>query len=239
MNQPLMTFTDVTCRYKVRKGRFKFVYYDALSEISFSIYKGETLGLIGHNGAGKSTLLKLIANILRPNCGQIEHMQPLAISLLSLQLGNAPELSGVDNAIMSALLFGYSKKQALERLPQIIEFSELGDRIHDPLKTYSTGMKARLGFAVAMELSPDILLVDEVLGVGDQAFRIKSTAKMREKMNSGQTVVFVSHQLMTVKALCSRVAWLENGKIKMIGKPDEVLDKYQEYGANNKLPSAN
>lgn len=228
MTTPLLTLDHIGCSYKIRRG-FQFNRYTALSDVSFSLYKGETLGLIGHNGAGKSTLLKIIANILLPDTGRLIYHVPLSISLLSLQLGFSPELNGVDNAIMGGLLLGYPQKEARRLLPQIIEFSELGERIYDPLKTYSTGMRARLGFAVAMMMSPDILLVDEALGVGDADFRTKSTAFMKEKMLSGQTVVFVSHQAPTVKALCSRALWLEHGEVMMIGDTDSVIDAYQQY----------
>lgn len=227
MTTPLLTLENIGCSYRIRKG-FAFDRYTALKDVSLTLHKGETLGLIGHNGAGKSTLLKIISGILLPDVGRVIHHTPLSISLLTLQLGFSPELDGVDNAIMGGLLLGYSKEEALKQLPGIIEFSELGERIHDPLKTYSTGMRARLGFAVAMLMSPDILLVDEALGVGDAAFRAKSTAYMKEKMLSGQTVIFVSHQAQTIKSLCSRVMWLENGEVKMIGETETVISAYQQ-----------
>lgn len=226
MSTPLLTLENVTCSYRIRKNGFKFEQFEALKDISLTIYKGETLGLIGRNGAGKSTLLKIIADIILPNSGRVIHHQPVSVSLLTLQAGFSPELSGVDNAIMGAMLLGYTKSEAEGQLQGIVEFAELGDRIFDPIKTYSTGMKARLGFAVAMQMSPDILLVDEALGVGDAAFREKSTTVMREKMLSGQTVVFVSHMAQVVQKLCTRVIWVENGMIKKAAKTDETLRAY-------------
>lgn len=228
MNKPILTLENINCRYRVRRSGFKLEQHEALRDINLTIHEGETLGIVGNNGAGKSTLLKIIANILIPNSGKVIHHKPLSISLLTLQLGFSPELSGVDNAIMGAMLLGHSKAEAVEHIPEIIEFAELGKRIHDPLKTYSTGMRARLGFAVAMNMSPDILLVDEALGVGDAQFREKSTLMMKEKMLSGQTVVFVSHQAHTIKALCSRVVWLDDCTVKMIGGTDKVVGSYMK-----------
>jgi lipopolysaccharide transport system ATP-binding protein len=199
-----------------------------VTDVSLDLHPGETHGLIGRNGAGKSTLLRLIAGIILPDSGHITYRAGLSVSLLSLQLGFSPELSGRDNAIMGAMMLGYSKREALERLDSVIAFSELNEWIDEPIKTYSTGMKARLGFAVAMELSPDVLLVDEVLGVGDENFRKKSVQAMKEKMKSGQTVVFVSHSLGTVRELCSRVSWIEGGKTQMVGEPETVIAKYQD-----------
>ena len=229
MSNLLMTLENVGCRYVVRTGRFRTKGYDALRSISMEIHRGETIGVIGRNGAGKSTLLRLIAGIIRPDSGTIMRHDNLSISLLTLQLGFSQELSGRHNAIMGAMLLGHTKKEALAQLDKIIAFAELEDWIDEPLKTYSSGMKARLGFAVAMEMSPDVLLVDEVLGVGDLAFRDKSTKLMQEKMLSGQTVVFVSHALPTIKQLCTRVVWIENGETKMEGETDSVIAAYQAW----------
>jgi len=161
-----------------------------------------------------------------PNKGTVSYNGKLSISLLALQLGFSPELSGRDNAIMGAILAGYTKKEALERLDKIIEYSELEDWINEPIKTYSTGMRSRLGFAIAMEMSPDVLLVDEVLGVGDEAFRKKSSKTMKEKMLSGQTVVFASHVAPVIRDVCTRLAWLDDGRIRMQGDVNDVLTAY-------------
>jgi lipopolysaccharide transport system ATP-binding protein len=227
--QPHISLKNVGCSYRVRQGLMRRRIYEALKSVSFTLYRGETLGLIGRNGAGKSTLLRLIAGILLPDAGCIIVHQPGTFSLLTLQLGFSGDLSGRDNAIMGAMLMGYSRAQANDRLPNIIEFAELGSWINEPLKTYSSGMRARLGFAVAMETSPDVLLVDEVLGVGDEAFRNKSVKAMKEKMGSNQTVVFVSHQPQIIKDLCSRVVWIEEGVTRMEGPTGDVLDAYAKW----------
>jgi len=228
-NIPLITFENIACRYKYRKKGLRFAYHDALKDISFTLYKGETLGVLGRNGAGKSTLLRIVAGIVRPDAGRVINHQPVSISLLTLQLGFSVELSGRDNAILGALMLGKTKKEALDRLDAIHEFSDLGHWFYEPLKSYSSGMRARLGFAVAMEVSPDILLVDEVLGVGDEAFRVKSTAAMKERMRSGQTVLFVSHSLPSLRELCTRVIWIEDGVTRMQGETMEILRAYREH----------
>jgi lipopolysaccharide transport system ATP-binding protein len=226
--QAQMTLEEVGCVYRVRHGLMRRHHYSALKSVSFTLYRGETLGLIGRNGAGKSTLLRLIAGILLPDSGRIITHGSCSISLLTLQLGFSAELSGRDNAIMGAMLMGYSRSQAQRRLPGIIEFSELGAWIDEPIKTYSSGMRARLGFSIAMETSPDVLLVDEVLGVGDEAFRAKSVAAMKEKMAAGQTVVFVSHQTPVMRELCHRIVWIEQGMTHMEGEVAEVLQAYHQ-----------
>jgi lipopolysaccharide transport system ATP-binding protein len=150
------------------------------------------------------------------------------MSLLSLQAGFDPELSGKNNAILSAMFLGFSKNQALEKLDNIIRFSELGQWIHEPIKTYSTGMRARLGFSVAIQMSPDLLLIDEVLGVGDQNFKEKSMQALKEKINSKMTIIFVSHSLNAIRALCNRVAWLDEGKLYKIGTTEKVTNCYKK-----------
>ncbi|WP_034633069.1 ABC transporter ATP-binding protein [Maridesulfovibrio bastinii] len=227
-NEPILTLKNVGCRYTVRKGFMKVGAYDALKDVSFEVKRGETVGLIGRNGAGKSTLLRIIAGIIRPDFGEIIRHVPVSISLLTLQLGFSEDLSGRDNAIIGAMLLGHSYRDAVNSLEDIREFSELGDWFMEPLKTYSSGMRARLGFSVAMKMSPDILLVDEILGVGDESFRKKSTETMKEKMKSGQTIIFVSHSAPIVKELCTSVVWIENGVNKMIGETDVVLKEYQK-----------
>ncbi|BDQ34345.1 ABC transporter ATP-binding protein [Pseudodesulfovibrio portus] len=228
MSAAILTFENVAFRYRYRAGLMRFKYHDALTDISFSLGRGETVGVVGRNGAGKSTLLRLMAGILAPSSGRIRMAEPLNISLLTLHPGFSPELSGRENAVLGALMSGRSRRTALERMEDIKRFSELGDWFEKPIKSYSTGMLARLGFAVALEMSPDVLLVDEVLGVGDEAFRAKSTAAMKQKMLSGQTVVFVSHQAPILRELCSSLVWVEEGVTRMVGPTDEVLPRYQE-----------
>jgi lipopolysaccharide transport system ATP-binding protein len=223
---PLLSLREVGCRYIVRHGFLGFRAYNALRDVSFDVFRGETLGLIGRNGSGKSTLLRLIAGVILPDTGTIKFHQPVSVSLMTLQLGFAPELSGRENALIGAMLLGYSRREAVERLGGIFEFADLGPWVDEPLKTYSSGMRARLGFAVAMEMTPDVLLVDEVLGVGDEQFVKKSRDTMKEKMRSGQTVVFVSHQPALVRELCTRVAWIDEGVTRMVGATESVLEAY-------------
>lgn len=227
----VVTLENVACRFRIRHKMLRFKYYEALKDVSLILRRGEALGVIGRNGAGKSTLLKLIAGIMQPDSGRVLLHGTPAIALLSLQLGFANELSGRYNAILGAMMLGYTKREAQARLARIIDFAELEQWIEEPLKTYSSGMRARLGFAVAMEMSPDVLLIDEVLGVGDAAFRKKSMAAMREKFQAGQTIVFVSHTAATVKQLCNRAVWIEEGVTRMEGDAAEVVDAYEAYMA--------
>jgi lipopolysaccharide transport system ATP-binding protein len=190
--------------------------------------KGETVGLIGRNGAGKSTLLKVMAGIIGADDGNIETCAE-SISLLSLNLGFEPNLSGRDNAILNGMLLGFSKTQVQEKLLDIIDFSELSGSIDRPIKTYSSGMLARLAFSISLQMSPDIILIDEVLSVGDLSFQNKSLSAMKDKITSEQTVVFVSHDIELVKELCDQVIWLEGGLIKEQGDSDIVIEKYLNY----------
>lgn len=193
--------------------------------LSFEVNEGDTLGIIGKNGAGKSTLLRLIAGILDPDSGKIDRHNH-SVSLLSLNLGLDPQLSGRDNAILSAVLLGLSRQEAENKLPSIMAFSELGKAIDDPVKTYSSGMKTRLGFSVALHLKPDILLIDEVLEVGDARFRQKSSQALADKINSNQTVILVSHQLAQIERLCTKVLWIENGMLRELGPVKGILGEY-------------
>lgn len=226
---PLVTMASMGCAYYVRRGRLGVREHQALADITLTVNKGETLGIIGANGAGKSTLLQVMARILTPSSGSIEFAGTPRISLLKLMLGFSPLLSGRDNAILNALLLGYTRAETNARLGRIFDFAELGDAINDPLRTYSTGMQARLGFAVAMEMSPDILLIDEVFAVGDEYFQKKSSNALMEKMRSGQTTVLVSHSAPTMKNLCTRVAWIDKGRTVLVGEPGPVLDAYHEW----------
>ncbi len=225
----VVSLENVGCRFRIRQKLFRFKSYEALKDVSLSLYRGEALGVIGRNGVGKSTLLKIIAGILHPDSGRVVSYGNPSIALLTLQLGFSNELSGRYNAILGAMLLGYTKQEALLRLDQIIAFAELERWIDEPLKTYSAGMRARLGFAVAMEMSPDVLLIDEALGVGDAAFREKSMQAMQDKFNSDQTIVFVSHMAPSVKRLCNRAVWIENGVTRMEGEAAEVVDAYERF----------
>ncbi|MEM7480886.1 MAG: ABC transporter ATP-binding protein [Acidobacteriota bacterium] len=198
----------------------------ALKNISLDVSSGETLGVIGRNGAGKSTLLRLLAGIIRPDRGRYANYGCRA-TLLSLKVGFVPYLTGRENAILSGMLLGMERKELLRKLPAIIEFAELEEFIDEPVQTYSSGMQARLGFSTAFHVDPDVLLVDEVLGVGDAEFVAKSTAMMRQKILSDHTVVLVSHSAETIRTLCDRVVWIEGGCTQASGQVEAVLDAYQ------------
>ena len=200
---------------------------EVLKDINLTIKNGEAVGLIGVNGSGKSTLLKLMTKIIYPNQGKITTNGKLT-SLLELGAGFHPDFSGRENIYFNASIFGLTRKKIDERIDKIIEFSELGSYIDNPVRTYSSGMYMRLAFAVAINVDADILLVDEVLAVGDQHFQDKCIAKMKELKEEGKTMVFVTHSLSTVKDFCNRAVWLSNGEIKMDGDPDTVIDRYLE-----------
>lgn len=200
---------------------------EVLKDINLTIKNGEAVGLIGVNGSGKSTLLKLMTKIIYPNQGKIITNGKLT-SLLELGAGFHPDFSGRENIYFNASIFGLTKKKIDERINKIIEFSELGSYIDNPVRTYSSGMYMRLAFAVAINVDADILLVDEVLAVGDQHFQDKCIAKMKQLKEEGKTMVFVTHSLSTVKDFCNRAVWLSNGEIKMDGNPDEIIEKYLE-----------
>lgn len=199
----------------------------ALKDASLTLYEGETLGIVGRNGAGKSTLLRLLAGIIRCDRGKFINFGH-SVTLLSLQVGFVQYLSGRENVMLSGLLMGMKRKEIAERMDAIVEFAELGDFIDEPIQTYSSGMKARLGFAAAFYVDPDILLIDEVLGVGDEAFVRKSKQVMREKIRSDRTVVLVSHSSSEIAKLCDRVVWIHKGVTKAEGATDEVLAMYAE-----------
>ena len=200
---------------------------EVLKGINLKIKKGEAVALIGVNGSGKSTLLKLMTKIIYPNKGKIITRGKLT-SLLELGAGFHADFSGRENIYFNASIFGLTKKEIDNRLEQIIEFSELKDYIDNPVRTYSSGMFMRLAFAVAINVDADILLVDEILSVGDQHFQAKCINKMKELRTEGKTMVFVTHSLGSAKELCDRAVWLSNGVIKMDGDTDTVVEKYIE-----------
>lgn len=221
----LISLQNISVSYTVRAGMFKWSKYTPLNDISFDLCRGETVGIIGRNGAGKSTLLRLIAGILEPDGGRIVN-HGARVSLLSLGVGFVPHLSGRQNAMLSGMLLGLRRSEIAQRMDAIIDFSGLDQFIDQPLHTYSSGMRARLGFSVAIQVDPDVLLIDEVLGVGDEEFRTKSTAEMKRLIKSDKTVVLVSHNLSTVRELCDRLVWIENGHVSQTGSTAEVLTHY-------------
>jgi lipopolysaccharide transport system ATP-binding protein len=197
----------------------------ALEDVSVSLRRGERLGVIGRNGAGKSTLLRVIAGILAPDRGRVRRA-PVSCQLLSLALGFTPHLSGRDNAILSGLMLGLRRSDIVARLPAIRDFCDLGDFFEQPIAAYSSGMVMRLAFSVAIQVEPDVLLIDEVLAVGDAEFQQKSGTALRERMGEGHTVVLVSHDEDQIAKLCDRVLWIEHGKSVLEGARDAVFEAY-------------
>lgn len=232
MKKCFLKLDNVSFAYGIGNKIFSRKKKEVLKEISFSIYNGESIGIIGRNGAGKSTLLRLLADVMTPDSGKITKYCN-KISLLSIELGFSDRVSGVQNIILSGLYNGFSKKKILEKMEMIIEFSGLRDVINDNLLTYSTGMRARLGFSIAHHLNPDILLIDEVLGVGDIDFQTKSEKILRERIKSEQTVILVTHDPHLVKEVCSRVIWIENGSIVAQGNTEDIIAKYMKYMLND------
>ena len=198
---------------------------EILKGVDAKIKKGEVVALIGTNGSGKSTLLKLLTKIIYPNSGKIETKGKLT-SLLELGAGFHPDFSGRENIYFNASIFGLTRKEIDDRLNDIIEFSELENYIDNPVRTYSSGMYMRLAFSVAINVDADILLIDEILSVGDEHFQNKCYAKMKELKKQGKTMVFVTHSMSAVKELCDRCIWLYDGKIKMDGETEKVVNEY-------------
>ncbi len=200
----------------------------ALRNTTFTIERGETVGLIGSNGAGKSTALKLVSRIIQPSSGQVR-VNGRVTALLELGAGFHPELNGRDNILLNGTVMGLTRKQISSRMDQIIEFADIGDYIDEPVKDYSSGMQARLGFAVAAHLDPEIVLVDEALAVGDQAFQQKCNERMLEMRRSGITTVYVSHSLDSIQQICSRAVWLDHGQVRMVDKAHKVANAYYRW----------
>lgn len=210
---------------KFLKGNIKYRKFNALNNINFSIQKGEVVGLIGFNGAGKSTLLKLISGVLTPTEGSVT-IEGRIGPLIELGAGFDPELTGRENVVLNSKLLGFSKKEIKDRMDSIIEFSELKDFIDIPLKNYSSGMLARLGFSIATSYTPEVLIVDEVLSVGDFHFQEKSIKKIHDMIQGGTTVFFVSHNIQQVRELCTRVIWIDNGNLKADGDVESITEEY-------------
>ncbi len=208
------------------RGKIKYEEFTALNGVSFNVCKGETLGIIGRNGAGKSTILKVISGILRPTEGKVISRGNI-VPMLELGSGFDMDLTGKENIFLNGAILGYSEEFLKAKYKEILEFSELGDFINSPIRNYSSGMLARLAFSVATVVKPEILIVDEILAVGDVAFQEKSRARMMELMGGGTTVLFVSHSLDQIRTMCSNVLWLENGQVKMFGETEEVCNAYE------------
>lgn len=223
---PVLVLDKVGVAYRRGRSLRSGELYWALKDISLELKHGETLGVIGRNGVGKTTLLKVIAGIIAPDRGAIRNAG-VSASLLSLQVGFVPLLTGRENAILSGMLLGAPKARIEANMDELVAFAELDDFIDEPVSSYSAGMRARLGFSVAMQADPDILLIDEVLGVGDAAFRKKSSDEIQRRIRSNRSVILVSHNTGMMAELCDRVVWIEQGVSRMQGKADEVLGAYE------------
>ena len=238
---PIVSVKNISLKFKMEQNRanslkefcvrwlkrdLKSEDFWALTDVSFDVEKGDVIGIIGHNGAGKSTLLKVISGIMKPTKGTIEAHGNI-VPMLELGSGFDMELSGRENIYLNGAILGYSEEFLNEKYDEIVAFSELGNFIEAPLRTYSSGMLARLAFSVACIVEPEILIVDEILSVGDAAFQEKSRARMMELMTGGTTVFFVSHSLKQIREMCNKVVWLEHGKIQAIGKTEEICNMYE------------
>ncbi|MEZ5574016.1 MAG: ABC transporter ATP-binding protein [Halioglobus sp.] len=225
----MLEMDNVSLSYHSGKKNFDHGKHHVLNQVSMKLYEGETLGIIGRNGVGKTTMLRLMAGILAPTHGRVQVHPGKSASLLTLGLGFKPELSGRDNSLLAAMLQGSTKKQAEAFLPDIEAFSELGDSFYEPVKNYSAGMRSRLSFTTALMTHVDVLLIDEILSVGDAHFRGKAQAAMTSRISGGQTVVFVSHMADQVREVCDRVIWLDQGRIIAQGDSAEVTRAYAHH----------
>lgn len=232
-DETLLSLKNVSLDYTLRTLYGRSRRFRALDSINLELRRGETLGVMGRNGCGKSSLLMLLAGVIEPTEGRLWVPRAVSRALLTLGLGFNRELSGRDNALFSAMLQGYSRKKAESLLSQIHKYSGLEEFFDQPVKTYSAGMRSKLGFATAITINVDILLIDETLSVGDSQFKKKAELTMLNRIRGDQTVVFVSHQPSQVKKICHRAIWLEKGKVLEDGDVEAVAGKYDEYMKGN------
>jgi len=245
MNKPVIVFDNVSKNFPLYHhltgGIKNFLFnlpeavnsmrnnrFEALKDISFKVHQGETLGIIGRNGAGKSTILGLMAGVLKPSAGGITVKGQIA-PLLELGSGFHPELTGRENIMLNGVLLGLTRAEVLKKINEIIEFSELEEFIDQPIRVYSSGMLARLGFSVVSCLDPEILLIDEILAVGDMEFQKKCIDKMMGFKKDGVTMVFVSHAMANVEMICDRAIWIDGGEIREEGEPEKIVEDYQSH----------
>ena len=213
------------------KGELRYEDFYALKDVSFTINRGEVVGIIGRNGAGKSTLLKVISGIYKPTSGKCVAAGRIA-PMLELGSGFDYELPGRDNIFLNGAILGFEEKFLRSKYDEIVEFSELGEFINQPIKTYSSGMLTRLAFSVATIIEPEILIVDEILSVGDEHFQRKSGERMMQLMQGGTTVLMVSHNLFQIQSMCNQVLWLERGQLQMFGVTNDVCESYERFMQN-------
>ena len=240
MSKTMIEVSDVSMRFRMNsdkimslkefvttalRGKLHYKEFTALEHVSFQVKKGETLGLIGRNGAGKSTMLKVISGILKPTEGSVT-CRGNVIPMLELGSGFDMDLTGRENVFLNGAILGYSEAFLKAKFDEIVAFSELGTFIDVPIRNYSSGMLARLAFSIAAMVQPEILIVDEILAVGDADFQEKSKKRMLELMGGGTTVLFVSHSIDQVREMCKRVVWLEKGVVKAVGLAKEICDQY-------------
>lgn len=243
MSKTMINVSNVTMKFRMNadkilslkefvttalRGKLKFNEFTALKNVTFKVKKGETVGIIGRNGAGKSTVLKVISGILKPTEGTVE-CSGNVVPMLELGSGFDQDMTGKENIFLNGAILGYSEDFLNKKYNEIVEFSELGNFIDVPIRNYSSGMLMRLAFSIAAVVKPEILIVDEILSVGDAMFQEKSKKRMLELMSGGTTVLFVSHSLEQIREMCNRVIWLEHGEVKMIGRAEEVCNAYQSY----------
>lgn len=241
MSKTMIKVNDVSMRFRMNsdkimslkefvttalRGKLKYQEFTALDHVSFTVKKGETLGLIGRNGAGKSTMLKVISGILKPTEGSVV-CQGNVVPMLELGSGFDMDLTGRENIFLNGAILGYSEEFLKEKYDEIVGFSELGQFIEVPIRNYSSGMLARLAFSIATVVQPEILIVDEILSVGDAQFQEKSRKRMLELMGGGTTVLFVSHSIAQIREMCKRVVWLEKGVIQMADNTEKVCTAYE------------
>lgn len=223
-HEKIPTFQEYAIRWLKRRS-VSYTDFNALDNISFSIKQGETVGIIGANGAGKSTLLKVIARVIRPTQGRV-FLKGRTAPLLELGAGFDYEMTGRENIFLNGAVLGFSRRDMANRLERIVEFAGIEEFMDAPIRTYSSGMVARLGFAIATDVQPDVLIIDEILSVGDTDFQQKSAARILHYHKNGSTILVVSHNPDSIRNLCSRAMWLAQGSIKMAGPVDVVMDQY-------------